>query len=41
MVCQCTSYRNAPFIAHAREDIPRLLAEIDRLRAALNDEASA
>jgi hypothetical protein len=24
---------NAAFIAHAREDIPRLLAEIERLRA--------
>jgi hypothetical protein len=26
---------NAEFIAHARTDVPRLLAEIERLRAAL------
>lgn len=28
------SEENAQFMAHAREDIPKLLAEIDRLRAA-------
>ena len=36
MVCQCTSYRNAPFIAHAREDIPALLAHIDGLQAEID-----
>lgn len=30
---------DAAFIAHAREDIPALLEEIDRLRAALTPEA--
>ena len=29
---------NATFIAHARQDIPRLLAEIRRLRAQLPDQ---
>ena len=29
---------NATFIAHAREDIPYLLAEVERLRAALEGE---
>jgi hypothetical protein len=29
-------YENVDFIAHARQDIPDLLAEIDRLKAELN-----
>ena len=31
------NYRDADFIAHAREDIPRLLAEIERLRTLFGD----
>jgi hypothetical protein len=30
---------NAEFIAHAREDVPKLLAEVERLRDALEDIA--
>ena len=30
-------HRNASFIAHAREDIPALLAEVERLRGKLAD----
>lgn len=32
MVCEYTTPWDAEFIAHAREDIPKLLAEIERLR---------
>lgn len=31
------AHHNAEFIAHAREDIPKLLAEIERLRTALEE----
>jgi hypothetical protein len=30
--------RDAEFIAHAREDVPRLVAEVRRLRAALHEQ---
>ncbi len=33
------SYANARFIAHAREDVPALLAEVRRLRAEVADAA--
>jgi len=38
---QLSEMANAEFIAHAREDIPALLAEIARLRDALRDAKSA
>jgi len=34
------SVRNADFAAHAREDIPKLLDEIERLRGLLNQAGS-
>ncbi len=33
----CTVNGDAEFIAHAREDVPRLVAEVERLRAELAD----
>lgn len=36
-----TKNEDATFIAHAREDIPYLLAEVERLRAALDTEKEA
>lgn len=41
--CKAIDVNNAKFIAHAREDIPKLLAEIDRLRSQLaeNEEVLA
>lgn len=35
LTAQTTDESNASFIAHAREDIPKLLAEIERLRGRL------
>lgn len=35
------SWENAEFIAHARTDVPRLLAEIERLRGILAQSAFA
>ncbi|NDO78254.1 hypothetical protein GKZ75_08460 [Kocuria indica] len=32
---------DAEFIAHAREDVPALLAEVERLRALIKDQARA
>ena len=37
-VAECYVPEDATFIAHAREDIPYLLAEVERLRAALEGE---
>lgn len=36
----CSHAVNGEFIAHARQDIPDLVAEVERLRAALSDIAS-
>jgi hypothetical protein len=33
-------YRDAEFIAHAREDVPALIAEVERLRAAVDATAA-
>lgn len=35
--CQTLDHPDANFIAHSREDIPYLLAEVDRLRKALDE----
>jgi hypothetical protein len=34
-----TKYPDAEFIAHAREDVPALITEVERLRLALEDVA--
>ena len=36
LTAQTTNENDAVFIAHAREDIPKLLAEIERLREAIS-----
>ncbi|WP_181349450.1 hypothetical protein [Thalassobacillus sp. CUG 92003] len=36
LVADCKRTKDADFIAHSREDIPKLLAEIDRLHAELD-----
>jgi hypothetical protein len=36
--CEEQNENNAEFIAHAREDVPALVAEVKRLRAALQTE---
>jgi hypothetical protein len=37
MICDDCDITEAEFIAHAREDVPKLLAEIERLRSALEE----
>jgi len=37
MLCDVASTINADFIAHAREDVPKLIAEIIRLKDKYND----
>jgi hypothetical protein len=37
-VSNCPNFRNdAEFIAHAREDVPNLIAEVERLRKSVDD----
>ena len=40
-ICLDSRPVNAEFIAHAREDIPRLVAEVEKLRAALQKSVDA
>src|SRR5690625_3404239 len=40
LTAQTTNEANAAFIAHARQDIPKLLAEIERLREKLGEADS-
>lgn len=35
------SWEDAEFIAHARQDVPALLAEVERLRAVIKDQSRA
>jgi hypothetical protein len=39
MICDECDVTEAEFIAHAREDVPKLLAEIERLKIALENVA--
>lgn len=34
-LCACVDIKDAEFIAHARQDVPKLVAEVERLRKAL------
>ena len=39
-LCACVDIEDAEFIAHARQDIPMLVAEVERLREALEKAQS-